>query len=176
MDVVILRWPSDRHRRNRLVADRAPRLLLVEPGAEPPRVTDCLEDWVRLPAADADIEMRTETLAFRRQAHRASGPHLGSDGTLRSDTGRVALSPLEARLVSALLERVGAVVGRHTLARAGWPGEARDRNALDVQMLRIRRKVETVGFTVRTVRSRGYVLEPAAGTASDSGQQTVADR
>lgn len=159
MDIALLRWPTERHRRNRLVAQHRPRLLLVEPGSDPPRVTDCMEDWLRLPANDADIEIRIATLRFCRRTHRGTGPRLDPDGVLHHDGGTVVLSPLETRLAAALFDRMGAVVNRHTLARAGWPGEARDRNALDVQMLRLRRKLADVGLAVRTVRSRGYVVE-----------------
>jgi DNA-binding response OmpR family regulator len=63
--------------------------------------------------------------------------------------------------MAALLDRYGAVVSRDALARAGWPAGAPGRNALDVHMLRLRRRVEAVGLAIRTVRSRGYLLETA---------------
>jgi DNA-binding response OmpR family regulator len=43
------------------------------------------------------------------------------------------------------------------------------RNALDVRILRLRRRVADLGLAVRTVRHRGYLLEIAAvrnGSAS----------
>jgi DNA-binding response OmpR family regulator len=44
------------------------------------------------------------------------------------------------------------------------------RNALDVHMLRLRRRLEPLGLEVRTVRSRGYVLQPATnGNANGNG-------
>jgi DNA-binding response OmpR family regulator len=49
------------------------------------------------------------------------------------------------------------------LARRAWPGGAPTRNALDVQMVRFRRRVEPLGLEVRTVRSRGYLFQ--AGNA-----------
>jgi DNA-binding response OmpR family regulator len=64
--------------------------------------------------------------------------------------------------MSALLDRAGAVVSRDTLARAGWPDGAPGRNALDVHVLRLRRRVDPLGLVIRTVRSRGYLLETAA--------------
>ena len=45
---------------------------------------------------------------------------------------------------------------------AGWPGGTPGRNALDVHVLRLRRRLEPVRLAIRTVRSRGYLLEPAA--------------
>jgi DNA-binding response OmpR family regulator len=61
--------------------------------------------------------------------------------------------------MSALLERMDAVVSREQLARAGWPRGAPGRNALDVHMLRLRRRIAPIGLAIKTVRSRGYLLE-----------------
>jgi DNA-binding response OmpR family regulator len=51
------------------------------------------------------------------------------------------------------------VILRDDLTRAGWPVEAPGRNALDVHILRLRRRIDALGLSVRTVRSRGYLLE-----------------
>ena len=58
-----------------------------------------------------------------------------------------------------LLDRFGAVVSRDNLSRTGWPMGAPGRNALDVHMLRLRRRIAPLGLAIRTVRSRGYLLE-----------------
>jgi DNA-binding response OmpR family regulator len=71
----------------------------------------------------------------------------------------VSLPPVEARLTRVLIERLGAVVGRDTLSRAGWPHGSPGRNALDVHVLRLRRRLVPLGLVIRTVRSRGYLLE-----------------
>lgn len=70
-------------------------------------------------------------------------------------------SPVEARLAAALVDRFGAVVSRDALARAGWPSGAPGRNALDVHVLRRRRRLVPLALAIRTVRSRGYLLEAA---------------
>ena len=70
-----------------------------------------------------------------------------------------------AFLMSALLERMGAVVSREQLAKSGWPRGAPGRNALDVHMLRLRRRIAPVGLAIKTVRSRGYLLEADATAA-----------
>ena len=62
--------------------------------------------------------------------------------------------------MAALLDRYGAVVSRDALARAGWPAGAPGRNALDVHMLRLRRRLGPLALAIRTVRSRG--LPPRA--------------
>jgi DNA-binding response OmpR family regulator len=168
MDVALLRWPAERQRRERLRRQHLPRLLLVEDGAPPPDPEDCLEDWLRVPATDVDLDARTRALELRLRSHQGAGPVLDDDGVLRYGDRWVSLPPVEARLTTALLERLGAVVSRDSLARAGWPDGAPGRNALDVHVLRLRRRLVAVGLAIRTVRSRGYLLE------SESRQDTVA--
>src|SRR5205823_8013031 len=73
----------------------------------------------------------------------------------------VALSPVESALAITLVDRFGAVVGRDTLARRAWPEGTPTRNALDVHMLRLRRRIAPLGVEVRTVRSRGYLMQAA---------------
>ncbi len=139
-----------------------PRLLLVEDGAQPPVGDDPLEDWVRVPASEVDVQTRMATLAARARA--LAAPQLDVDGVLRFGAQWVSLPPVEARLTRALLERFGAVVSRESLSRAGWPDGAPGRNALDVHVLRLRRRLAPVRLVIRTVRSRGYLLE--AGQAA----------
>ena len=158
MDVVLVRWPEETERRDSIASDRLPRLLLVGEGAEPPVGIDPLEDWVRIPASEADVQVRMATLAAR--ARTGATPLLDSDGVLRLGAQWVSLPPVEARLTRALLDRFGAVVSRDVLGRAGWPDGAPGRNALDVHVLRLRRRLEAVQLAIRTVRSRGYLLEP----------------
>ena len=172
MDVVLLRWPAEEPRRQRLVDERHPRLLLVEGDVEPPEAVDCLEDWMRVPVDEAELGIRLRALAVRADAHAAPDrPALDDDGVLRRGVAWVSLPPVEARLTAALLERLGTVVSREALARAGWPDGAPGRNALDVHVLRLRRRLGPVGLVIRTVRSRGYLLEAAT---SDPGQTSVA--
>lgn len=158
VDVVLLRWPAEQARRAELHDNGCPRLLLVEDGVAPLPV-DELEDWIRVPATDADLRVRVDGLR-RRIAHRIPPPpDLDDDGVLRLDDRWVSLPPVEARLTAALLDRFGAVVSRDNLARAGWPAGAPGRNALDVHMLRLRRRLLPLALAIRTVRSRGYLLE-----------------
>jgi DNA-binding response OmpR family regulator len=175
MDVTMLKWPDEQARRSRISEAHEPRLLLVPDGEEPPAVVDCLEDWIRIPATENEVRARVDALAVRSQAHTQNGngngnghsheeppsPMLDDFGVLRVNGSWVALPPLEARLTEALLERLGAVTSRELLIRAGWPSGAPGRNALDVHVLRLRRRLQPVGLAIRTVRSRGYLLEPA---------------
>lgn len=149
-------WPTQEMHRSSLSSVRRPRLLLVDPDVPAPRVTDVLEDWVRLPANDEDVQARVATLAARSKS--AGRPGLDADGVLRYEGVLVPLPPLEARLASVLLERFASVVSRDGLGRAGWPDGPPGRNALDVHMVRLRRRVQPLGLTIRTVRGRGYLL------------------
>jgi DNA-binding response OmpR family regulator len=159
MDVVLVRWPADEPTRARLRDVGVPRLLLVDRDAAPPRSTDDLEDWVRVPADEVDLHARVENLSRKAQSRVQTLPELDDDGVLRSGPVWVSLPPVEARLTTALLERYGSVVSRDALARAGWPQGAPGRNALDVHVLRLRRRISALGLSIRTVRSRGYLLE-----------------
>lgn len=175
MEVALIRWPDDQARREQAREARRPRLLLVAPESAPPPVNDPLEDWVRLPAPDTDVRARMATLEAR--AAEVALPSV-ADGVLRVGTEWVGLSPVEERLIAPLTERFGAVVSRDALMRSAWPDDPPSRNALDVHVLRLRRRIEPLGLEIRTVRSRGYVLQAAspgngAGTAP-SGRPALA--
>lgn len=162
MKVSLVRWPAETDRREALRIAGEPRLLLVEQGA-PPLPADHREDWIRLPADDVDLRVRVETLRRRLGAEAVGPPHLDDDGVLRLGDRWVALPPVEARLAAILVDRFGAVVSRDSLSRVGWPGGSSSRNALDVHVLRLRRRLAPLGLAIRTVRSRGYLLERADG-------------
>jgi len=170
----MLRWPSQRHRRDELVAARLPRLLLVEPETAAPVTIDPLEDWIRLPADRSDLQARLDALAARGRDSTDRAPRLDRSGVLRFVGGQVPLPPLEARLADVLVDSFKGVVHRDELTRAGWPGESPGRNALDVHILRLRRRLEPVGLSIRTVRSRGYLLEPAERSTQSDGSQPAA--
>jgi DNA-binding response OmpR family regulator len=121
---------------------------------------------------EGELSIRLAALAVRAQIHAAADqPELDEDGVLRLGEGWVSLPPVEARLTAVLLDRLGTVVSREALARAGWPDGAPGRNALDVHVLRLRRRLRPVGLVIRTVRSRGYLLEVST---SDPCQTSVA--
>ncbi len=155
MTVELVHWPKEAARRDRLNELRQPRLLLVDPDAEPLLTVDPSEDWVRLPADHEDVQARIESLRRRVEVE----PVLDS-GVLRTATGWVALPEIEARIMDVLLSRFGRVADRQSILAAGWPGETPNRNVLDVHLHRLRRRIEPIDLRIRTVRKRGYVLEP----------------
>ena len=168
MEVAFLRWPDDADRRAALADERRPRLLLLDTGTEPPEPADCFEDWVVLPVEEQELASRTRALTARVARHQAVEPAVDASGVLRYGDRLLVLPPVEARLATALSSRFGIVVRRDALAAAGWPDGPPGRNALDVHLVRLRRRLTGVGLTLRTVRSRGYLLEAAA-----TGRPTV---
>ena len=64
-----------------------------------------------------------------------------------------------------LLDRYGRVADRQSLLAAGWPGQNPNRNLLDVHLHRLRRRIDPIGLHIRTVRKRGYLLEPTENRA-----------
>jgi len=167
MDVVDLRWPSEEGRRRDLERRGTGRLLLVEDGVAAPVSDDQFEDWVRASDDTADIEARRERL--RRLVRKGEGASASNqpcsdvsvdqNGVLRSHGSWVSLPPVEARLLIRLIEEEGQVVSREDLSAAGWPDGSPGRNALDVRILRLRRRIEPLGLMIRTIRSKGYLLE-----------------
>ncbi len=73
----------------------------------------------------------------------------------------IRLTDVETALLRALAERAGDVLGRHELIeRTGASGGDR---AVDVQVTRLRRKIEPdpkLPRYLQTVRGKGYVLRP----------------
>lgn len=160
MEIARVAWPAEATLRKDLAQANRPRILLVQPNEPAPDVTDIIEDWVRLPASDDDIAAREHKL--NAIANRAAQPYLDDHGLLWVGTQWQSVPPVEAAITALLLKNLGGVVSREDLADAAWPGEEAARNALDVRILRLRRRIAPLGLTVRTVRSQGYLLEASA--------------
>jgi DNA-binding winged helix-turn-helix (wHTH) protein len=97
-------------------------------------------------------------------------PSLDADGLVRFSGAWVKVAPLEARIIGLLIDRCGTVVSRDSVTRAAWPDGAPARNALDVHVLRLRRRIDPIGLAIRTIRSRGFLLE----ATSDSSKKADA--
>jgi len=70
------------------------------------------------------------------------------------------LSPRELSLLETLLLRVGKVVTKESLIEniSDWD-DSLGKNAIEVYMHRLRKKLLSVGIEVRTVRGLGYMLD-----------------
>jgi DNA-binding response OmpR family regulator len=163
MDVALIQWPSDEALRQEFARLQQPRLLLVDPDAEPPDVSDALEDWVRLPVSRVDRNARIRALESRVGVAKPPLPVLDGAGTLEYRGGTAQLSILQVAVMRPLIERFGAVVARGALIAAAWPGTEATGNNLDVTIGRLRRQLLPIGLQIRTIRSRGYLLTDANG-------------
>lgn len=153
-----MEWPIDEAERVELAGRRIPRLLLIDARANPPHCTDVIEDWIRMPADRADIDARVQGLRARAQQLMPQLPIFDTDGRVRFREANAHVSRLQERLLSPLIEQFGVVVSRETLIESGWGGGETDRNTLDVQIVRLRRRIAPLGLEIGTVRSRGYLL------------------
>jgi hypothetical protein len=159
VNVEMLQWPAEAQRLAELREMRIPRLLVVSNGdGEVPTLSDCLEDWVAAGAPEWEVDARRHALVQRSGRH-AVMPLLDEDGLLHHHDAWVSLSPVEQSLAGVLLDRFGAVVTREMLSDRAWPTGVPTRNALDVHVLRLRRRIAPVGLEIRTVLSRGYLMQ-----------------
>lgn len=156
--VIILRWPDDESTIDYLRSQGMPRLLLVAPGVDAPTNTDCLEDWIRHPAEDADIRVRTACLAARSALH-SPAPEVKGDGRISYRGKWVALSGIEEAVAQILAQHLGEVVDGASIASAAWGGRRSTPNAIRVHVHRIRKRIAPLGLAVRTVPGHGWVME-----------------
>ena len=155
--VAIVYWPEEAALANELGAQGRPLLMLVARDAEPPVAWDRLTDWLRLPADDRDIRARIESL--QRRARRPPAPVIDDYDVVWRGGRWVALSPVEARILATLLERDGSVVTRRELNAACWKEGTPGERAVDARLPRLRVRIAPLGMTIRTIRSRGFLLE-----------------
>ena len=126
-------------------------------------------------AADGDAAMQAlpdidpDLVLLRRSPPRPVDPSVFDDGTLRVDRGNpevivrgetVCLTPIELRLLEALIAHPGRVLSPEQLGHLVWGrliGEAADCACLYVSYLRAKIEQDTAHpELIETVRGRGY--------------------
>jgi DNA-binding response OmpR family regulator len=182
-DLLILDWMLPgrdgmeilRHVRAR--GNQTPVLLLTARRSLDDRVAGLeggADDYLPKPFAFAELLARCRALL--RRPVLSSGPAL-SCGDLALDTrtrsarragGEIALTPREVDILEYLMRYQGQNVSREMLERDVWKQSRRFTsldNVIDVQMMRLRRKIDLEGAEplIHTVRGIGYRLgqEPA---------------
>jgi len=156
-EVAIVTLPADADLLATLRVAGAPRLILVPSDVEPPIGGDALEDWVRLPADPREVHARISTLQMRATAR--PRPRIDEHGCLHVDDRWIAIPPIEARILSVLIERFGTVVSTADLAAGAWPDGLSSASQLRVRILRLRRRLDALDLELDTVRGEGYVLQ-----------------
>jgi two-component system phosphate regulon response regulator OmpR len=152
-----------------------PVLLLTARGAPEDRIAGFeagADDYLGKPFEPRELLLRIRAL-LRRVAAPPPDPPGGpvvlgvaqfdlERGELRGPEGVIRLTGGELGLLTALARRPNEVLSREDIAAAVEMDEAGER-AIDVQMTRLRRKIEADPREPRflhTVRGRGYVLKP----------------
>ena len=145
-----------------------PILLLTSRGhTGPGRDVECLEKPFEPPV----LSTRINTILDRRPPTEAPGPkvvRMGQmvfdleSGALKRDAQAVRLTATEVQLMRVFAAQPGVAVGRgEVIARLGREGLQAKARAIDVQITRLRRKLEDDPKSpkyLQTVRGAGYML------------------
>ena len=181
IDVIVLDWmlPGiagiDVIARLRSAGVEKPVLMLSALGRSDHRIeglTRGADDYLAKPFEPAELIARLRAL-YRRTTVQARQPVLICGDielqvfarTAHRGGRHLALSPKEFELLKCLMEHAGEIVTREMLLRQVWKLNFDPQtNVIDVNLVRLRRKIEE-GFAtecLQTVRGRGYRLIDAA--------------
>jgi DNA-binding response OmpR family regulator len=169
--------------------DRTPIVVLSARGTADDRVSGLAagaDDYVPKPFSPAELVLRVQRVLERTSAAPAAGPPAGvlrlgplfvdrDRHEVRVDEHEVRLTPVEFRMLTALLEADGRVLTRDRLLDAVYGDDGLDvlDRTIDVHVRRLRDKLgddpERPRF-IATVRGVGYRAAPvASGEAAGGG-------
>ena len=124
------------------------------------------DDYLVKPFSLAELEARVRALIRRGLC--GVNP-VFSCGTMTFDSvGRRAeingepleLTTRELSVLEALMSRIGWVVSKEQLLERLYSyAEEASSNAIEVYIHRLRKKIESAGVTIRTIRGLGYIIE-----------------
>jgi two-component system phosphate regulon response regulator OmpR len=153
-----------------------PVLLLTARGAPEDRIAGFeagADDYLGKPFEPRELVLRIRALLRRAPPMPPPEPRLGplriglaefdvERGELSDSSGPIRLTGGEAALLTALARKANEVLSREEIAEALNMEDSGER-AVDVQVVRLRRKIEADPREPRflhTVRGRGYILKP----------------
>ncbi len=151
-------------------SSKVPIVLLTARGMPEDRIRGLsigADDYVAKPFEPAELALRINAILRRTVANRGEAPELVKFGPFAFNSARgelvregatIRLTEAEVALMRILAARPGEVVSREELAKRTGAGLER---SVDVQMTRLRRKVETdarAPVYLQTVRGIGYRL------------------
>ena len=158
VDVAMCWWPRQAEKGEYRIKNHNPVMWVVETGSAPPECLDPLEDWIRPPVNQAELKVRVSCLIERAKLSRI--PILSMDNVLRYRGHKLPMAASEAVLMRELVDNFGNLVPRSKLMQLGWGTQsAKNRNALDLRILRLRHRLRYVALRVVTAWGKGYMLE-----------------
>ena len=126
------------------------------------------DDYLMKPFDLGELEARLRALLRRRDADGAPWRRFGplrfdaEGGAAFAGDEPLELTRREAGVLECLMRRPGRIVTKEAILAAAFPSDSEvATNALEVQVSRLRRKLEAIGVTVRALRGLGYRLEEA---------------
>lgn len=149
-----------------------PILMLTAMGETEDRIKGLetgVDDYLTKPFEPRELLLRIHSILRRMPSKEALQETISLGAVLfdpiraelKKDNESIRLTDIEAQLLQALAERPGDIFSRDELAEyTGASGEGR---AVDVQVTRLRRKIEADPKNPRylqTVRGQGYTLKP----------------
>lgn len=146
-----------------------PILLLSAKGEPDDRIVGLqagADDYLAKPFEPRELVLRINAILRRARSGRGGGDavHFGAfafdpeRGSLSEAGRQVHLTETETALLTLLARNAGEAVGREELAKVSDAGSVR---SVDVQMTRLRRKIESdprFPRYLQTVRGTGYIL------------------
>lgn len=154
----------------RAAGNPVPVLILSAKGELEDRLKglELADDYLTKPYSILEVVARIRTITRRSHPEAPSPVQVGDlcwdpgQRLITRSGQRIDLSPKEYALMSLLLQNAGQVVTRNQLVQAVWGLEGGvDANAVDVQILRLRRKVDDpfAQKLIHTLRGVGLRLE-----------------
>jgi two-component system, OmpR family, response regulator len=159
-------------RRLRAGKKHVPVLILTARDALPDRVRGLdlgADDYLVKPVELPELEARMRAVVRRARGAADDSVRVGRleldavGQRVMSSGSALDLSSKEFRVLELLLIQSGRVISKEALVQRlyGWDREVR-KNAIEIYVHRVRRKLEHADVNIRTVRGLGYLLEPSA--------------